>query len=179
MALCANQGLTPGHPRPDCYSFLLFILSAPVKLLQIEDDSMNIFNKLRAARLDGKAIKCFNIGMHNKVIEYLERASEIDQERSRNEVRNYYLGLSYIKLGISRKASESLSLAYRGFSERAKKDNRFLNKFMHLSKVYVDFLLANGKEKLARNIIEQTDKLLIDKGYELDLRKKQTKIIIE
>jgi tetratricopeptide (TPR) repeat protein len=140
---------------------------------------MTMLNKLRAARLDGKAIKCFSLGMYSNVIEYLEKACEIDQEKNRNGIRSYYLGLSYINLGITQKAAKSLSIAYKELYERTKEDRSFLDKFRKISTAYVGLLLKNGEKKLASELIGKTDKLLIDSGYELDFENKQTKRIIE
>jgi hypothetical protein len=140
---------------------------------------MAILNKLRAARLDGKAIKCFSHGMYSNVIKYLEKACEIDIEKSRNGIRSYYLGLSYIKLGMTEKAAKSLSIAFGELYERTKEDKSFLDKFRKISTAYVGLLLKNGEKKQASELIEKTDKLLIDSGYELDLENKRTKLIIE
>jgi hypothetical protein len=109
---------------------------------------------------------------------YLEKACEIDPERRRNGLRNYYLGLSDIKIG-SQKAFESLSIAYHALHERASEDNVFLKEFIHLSNAYVEFLAGNGEKHLANKIIERTNLLLISKGYEVDHSRKQIRQIVE
>jgi tetratricopeptide (TPR) repeat protein len=143
--------------------------------------AMRIFNQIRAAFLDGKAIKNFELEKYKSVVSILERVNELDYVKDKNGIRNYYFGLSYFNLGRKKEALNALSDAYEIFIENITKNRkeRYLQIFIHLSKTYIDLLIDNKEMKLANDIIIKTDNILISKGYELDFRNKKTKIIIE
>lgn len=130
---------------------------------------MNILNKVKASFLYGKAIKRFNQKRYNDAANLLEKVNFLESENEQKELTYYYLGRAYSALRKNKEALNMFAKSYELFHGKFSKDINVndVKTFIYLTNEYIHLLSKIGREKHAKNILLERNKLLKESGYDV------------